>query len=63
MASARVRSPRAWCQLVIGSWLVTMVERRWLRSSITSSRSAAWARAQARKLLPAPVGPTISRFW
>ena len=43
MASARVGSPpaSAGCQASTGSWLTTSVERTWLRSSITSSRSLA----------------------
>ena len=43
MASAKVGSPAAsdGCQDSIGSWLMTSVERTWLRSSITSNRSLA----------------------
>src|SRR5260370_36787499 len=43
MASARVGSPAvsAGCQASTGSWLITSVERTWLRSSMTSSRSLA----------------------
>ena len=37
-----VGSARLSCKVLIGSWLVRMVERRWWRSSMTSSRSAAW---------------------
>ena len=40
MASAMVASPSASCQCFTGIWLVMMVERRWVRSSMTSSRSA-----------------------
>ena len=36
-ASAMVGSPRASCQMAIGSWLVKMVERSPARSSMTSS--------------------------
>ncbi len=32
------RLSQASCQRATGSWLVTMVERRWTRSSITSKR-------------------------
>ncbi len=48
MPSATVGSPRASCQWATGSWLVTMVERSWTRSSITSSRSAAWSGVSGR---------------
>src|SRR5438034_6607412 len=43
IASARVGSPAvsAGCQASTGSWLITSVERTWLRSSMTSSRSLA----------------------
>ena len=43
MASARVGSPAAsaGCQASTGNWLTTSVERTWLRSSMTSSRSLA----------------------
>ena len=34
--SAMVGSPSASCHMATGSWLVTMVERSWARSSITS---------------------------
>ena len=48
MASATVGSPSPSCHRATGSWLVTMVLRSPARSSITSSRSAAWASASDR---------------
>jgi hypothetical protein len=38
-----VGSAMAWCHMLAGSWLVMMVARSPARSSITSSRSAAWS--------------------
>ena len=39
MASLKVGSAMAGCQLSTGSWLTTIVERRSARSSMTSRRS------------------------
>ena len=57
-----VGSARLSCKVLIGSWLVRMVERRWWRSSMTSSRSAAWGgqRAQAQVVSYSASGNTPS---
>ena len=47
--SATVGSPSASCHMATGSWLVTIVERSWARSSITSSTSAPWSGASGRR--------------
>jgi len=48
VASATVGSPKLSCQRATGSWLVTMVERRPARSSITSIRAQATSRRASR---------------